>query len=217
MSKVKTWQERVLRNKNALPKREMQAEIDELRAKLADVTEQTRQILLHRDHILEVNGRLTEKLAELEQEAAEEDALRERLSELLTKSVNAIRGEPAELSLHSWHDLPELCNGLMEKLARGHDDFIQTLTDPENQPSQWGTVTLAMYQGVEAERDALAADAERLNHLIDNRAYIVSDASCCDGYWLHYERPDGSTWFQSSEYETPRAAIDAAIKANHAR
>ena len=35
MSKVKTWQERVLRDKNALPKREMQAEIDELRAKLA--------------------------------------------------------------------------------------------------------------------------------------------------------------------------------------
>ena len=71
-------------------------------------------------------------------------------------------------------------------------------------------------ENLEAERDALAADAERLNHLIDNRAYIVSDASCCDGYWLHYERPDGSTWFQSSEYETPRAAIDAAMKeANH--
>ena len=42
----------------------------------------------------------------------EGEDLRERLSDILTRSVNAIRGEPEPLSLHSWHDLPELIEAL---------------------------------------------------------------------------------------------------------
>ena len=53
-------------------------------------------------------------------------------------------------------------------------------------------------------------DAERLDWIIEHRAYVVSDPDCCDGYWLNYARPDGSTWVQADEHETPRAAIDAA-------
>ena len=53
-------------------------------------------------------------------------------------------------------------------------------------------------------------DAERLDFLIEQRAYVVSDPSICDGYWLHYARPNGETWVQSNEHTTPRAAIDAA-------
>ena len=55
------------------------------------------------------------------------------------------------------------------------------------------------------------SDSKRLEYLIDHRAYIVSDNSCADGYWLNYARIDGSTWVQIDEYATPRAAIDAAI------
>jgi len=62
------------------------------------------------------------------------------------------------------------------------------------------------------ERDALKADAERLDFMIKARAYVVSDASCCDGYWLQYARPDGSTWVGATEHVTPRSAIDAAMK-----
>ena len=53
-------------------------------------------------------------------------------------------------------------------------------------------------------------DAERLDFLIEQRAYVVSDPSICDGYWLHYARPNGETWVQPNEHTTPRAAIDAA-------
>ena len=56
MSNVKTWQERVLRNKNALPKREMQAEIDELRAKLAALEAQPHSATLHDDGYWTWNG-----------------------------------------------------------------------------------------------------------------------------------------------------------------
>ena len=60
-------------------------------------------------------------------------------------------------------------------------------------------------QLAEAQRDA-----ERLDWIIEHRAYVVSDPDCCDGYWLNYARPDGIMWTQATEHETPRAAIDAA-------
>ena len=60
-------------------------------------------------------------------------------------------------------------------------------------------------QLAEAQRDA-----ERLDWIIEHRAYVVSDPDCCDGYWLNYARPDGTMWTQATEHETPRAAIDAA-------
>ena len=60
-------------------------------------------------------------------------------------------------------------------------------------------------QLVEAQRDA-----ERLDWIIEHRAYVVSDPDCCDGDWLNYARPDGTMWTQATEHETPRAAIDAA-------
>lgn len=60
-------------------------------------------------------------------------------------------------------------------------------------------------QLAEAQRDS-----ERLDWMIEQCAYIVSDPDCCDGYWLNYLRPDGTVWTQATKHETPRAAIDAA-------
>ena len=53
-------------------------------------------------------------------------------------------------------------------------------------------------------------DEQRLDWMIEQRAYVVSDPDCCDGYWLRYQRKDGTLWVQATEHETPRAAIDAA-------
>ena len=60
-------------------------------------------------------------------------------------------------------------------------------------------------QLAEAQRDS-----ERLDWMIEQCAYVVSDPDCCDGYWLNYPRKDGTIWTQATEHETPRAAIDAA-------
>lgn len=69
-----------------------------------------------------------------------------------------------------------------------------------------------------AEVDTLRAqlaeaqrDSERLDWMVEQRAYVVSAPECCDGYWLNYPRPDGTLWTQATEHETPRAAIDAAM------
>jgi hypothetical protein len=71
--------------------------------------------------------------------------------------------------------------------------------------SRWGTPTPA--------DEAMRKDAERLDYLIANRAYVVSDSDAVDGYWLHWAEPDGTTSVQCDEYATPRAAIDAALAA----
>ena len=65
---------------------------------------------------------------DLEAELAIADELRERMASILTRSVNAIRGEPEPLHLHSWHDLPELIdqvkidllNALLDKAKAGN-------------------------------------------------------------------------------------------------
>lgn len=45
--------------------------------------------------------------AELETANKEMFALQERLSDLLRGTANALKGQPDERMLHSWHDLPE--------------------------------------------------------------------------------------------------------------
>ena len=68
----------------------------------------------------------------------------------------------------------------------------------------------ANIRSLKAQLAEAQKDAERLDWIIEHRAYAVSDPDCCDGYWLNYARPDGTRWTQASEHETPRAAIDAA-------
>ena len=68
----------------------------------------------------------------------------------------------------------------------------------------------ANIRSLKAQLAEAQRDAERLDWIIEHRAYVVSDPDCCDGYWLNYARPDGTIWTQATEHETPRAAIDAA-------
>ena len=66
------------------------------------------------------------------------------------------------------------------------------------------------YNTLRAQLAEAQRDAERLDWMIEHCAYVVSDPDCCDGYWLNYKRHDGTLWVQTTEHETPRAAIDAA-------
>lgn len=50
-----------------------------------------------------------------QQELEELTAQRDQLADILTRTANALKGQPAELSLHSWHDLPEVAQQLKEK------------------------------------------------------------------------------------------------------
>lgn len=48
------------------------------------------------------------RIAELEAELAEDAALRTRMGDILTLTVNALKGEPDSRSLHDWATLPEV-------------------------------------------------------------------------------------------------------------
>ena len=79
--------------------------------------------------------------------------------------------------------------------------------------SVWGNLFTEAADTIDTLRAQLAEaqkDVERLDWIIEHRAYVVSAPECCDGYWLNYARPDGTMWTQATEHETPRAAIDAA-------
>ena len=45
-------------------------------------------------------------------------ALSNRLSDILTQTVNALKGEPAPLRRHSWHDLPDLARAAVQGRSR---------------------------------------------------------------------------------------------------
>ena len=66
----------------------------------------------------------TKQIADLESELAIADDVIAKMASLLTRSVNAIRGEPGPLQRHSWHDLPELIDGLKV-------DLLEALLDKE--------------------------------------------------------------------------------------
>ncbi len=77
----------------------------------------------------------------------------------------------------------------------------------------WGNLCSDAADTIDNLRAQLAEarrDSERLDWMIEQCAYVVSDPDCGDGYWLNYPRNDGTMWTQATEHETPRAAIDAA-------
>jgi hypothetical protein len=53
----------------------------------------------------------------LEREAADDDALRDRMRDLLTRTANALKGDPGPLKLHDWSDLPEVAARLRAMLS----------------------------------------------------------------------------------------------------
>ena len=87
---------------------------------------------------------------------------------------------------------------------------LETINKLYLELSQITTATTAREKKKKKQLAEAQRDAERLDWIIEHRAYVVSDPDCCDGYWLNYARPDGTMWTQATEHETPRAAIDAA-------
>jgi len=64
------------------------------------------------------------QIKNLEAELAIGDDAIAKMASILTRSVNAIRGEPGPFKRHSWHDLPELIDGLKV-------DLLESLIDKE--------------------------------------------------------------------------------------
>lgn len=87
---------------------------------------------------------------------------------------------------------------------------LETINKLYLELSQITTATTAREILLQKQLAEAQRDSERLDWMIEQSAFVVSDPDCCDGYWLNYRLPDGTLWVQPTEHETPRAAIDAA-------
>ena len=96
---------------------------------------------------------------------------------------------------------------------QAHSDFISQHVKADATRAKFQELCERTEDTIDTLRAQLAEaqkDEERLDWMIEQCAYVVSDPDCCDGYWLNYPRKDGTLWTQATEHETPRAAIDAA-------
>ena len=94
--------------------------------------------------------------ADLVAEIAENDALRDRLSALLTGTANALKGDPGEDRLHDWSDLPKVAGELVAENAalkavaeRYRAALIQILKEPGETMSD-GKALVAIIKGARA-------------------------------------------------------------------
>ena len=73
-----------------------------------------------------------------------------------------------------------------DTIKKAREAMMQLFTDPENQPSQFGTVTVEyMNREIEAEREEIASEFEKLHENVKH----------LNNYWLHaakYVRARGS-------------------------
>ena len=103
----------------------LQAQFDEYA--LANQRKRERLAELENGEIPRLRGELARLRAvdvELRAEAVEQGALLDRLSGILTRTANALKGEPDELTLHSWHDLPEIAKSLRERFRAYEDEAV---------------------------------------------------------------------------------------------
>ena len=104
----------------------------------------------------------------------------------------------------------------VQERAYTFDEISDACLSADLPDSKFESIAIALAtiaQPVQPSQARELSDTQRIDFLIDERAYIVSDADACDGFWLHYLFPDGSTWVQVTAHDTPREAIDAAINA----
>lgn len=123
---------------------------------------------------------------------------------VITQIDNMVAGVRAQLA--EQEDMANVGRALMTAIKA----YAPEGWHPNDCPSEIvGDLTVEVME-LTAQLAEAQRDSERLDWMIEQCAYVVSDPDCCDGYWLNYVRPDGTVWTQATEHETPRAAIDAA-------
>jgi hypothetical protein len=120
--------------------------------------------------------RAEKRLALMASDLKEETELRERLAAILGRTADALKGPPAELSRHSWHDLPEVAHALRQQLD------LQTRA-----AKSWSDSAQASYAREAASQAKLAASEQARAEAVRNEAVchcgsLVSDHHAGDGH-----------------------------------
>ncbi len=75
-------------------------------------------------------------------ELEELTAQRDKLADILTRTANALKGEPPELARHSWHDLPEVAQHLKaaQQQSAEHGEPASASVEPHCYMDEYGNV-----------------------------------------------------------------------------
>ena len=63
-------------------------------------------------------GKAIDAAVEMIESAEEDRALCDKLSDILTRTANVLKGEPKPLHRHSWHDLPNVAQRLVAAMEK---------------------------------------------------------------------------------------------------
>jgi hypothetical protein len=82
-------------------------------------------------------------IKQLREELAETNQLNGRLAQLLMSTANALKGEPDELTLHDWSDLPERARVLRQALenSRGYAEELRAQLEFATRPLEDATAS----------------------------------------------------------------------------
>lgn len=121
---------------------------DQLRATNSLPVEDIARLLTGYAWLLGATKGQDEVIAQLRAESDEDDALRSRLASLLTRTANALKGEPEPLHQHDWSDLPDVAARAIEALRLLGSDF------------QWRTASVEKRMAVQRPLVSLARKVE---------------------------------------------------------
>ena len=116
-----------------------------------DVTPKGNELLPNVETVLAALRRALEQPAQ--QEIEELTAQRDKLADILTRTANALKGEPAELSAHSWHDLPEVAQQL-KTAQQEPDKYLLEVECTKCGATEQGVLTFTRPQAREPEQPA---------------------------------------------------------------
>ena len=127
-----------------------------------------------------------ERADRLQEDVEEYDATLTRQRDLLTRTVNALRGDPPPLTSWSHHDIPELAAekvAEVERLTAERDAAIERLERVIDQWRKTGRAVISEMNradNAEAERDALAAAHARESEKVWKVEEVMDDIEGSD-------------------------------------
>jgi len=153
-----------------------------------------------------------ERADRLQEEVEEYDATLTRQSDLLTRTVNALRGDPPPLTSWSHHDIPELAAekvAEVERLTAERDAAIERLERVIDQWRETGRAVISEMDRADkaaAERDALAGllaefvDSEPCS--LDHHGYCQSHGHLDEGE-CHMARARAALAGSEADHDMP--------------
>lgn len=125
-----------------------------------------------REQVEQATAELRAECDALRAEVEELDQLRNRMSELLTATAEALRGPPAPQSLHDWSSIPDRTAAVVNALCGAMELAIEQCAERDALKATIRHLCEETRR-IEAERDALRADAGRYRHVIAHARRIV--------------------------------------------